>query len=189
MVTVVSQYPVEFARWRELSIDQFFEIVRLRYAVYALEQRVDAEDFDAVDLAPTTEHWWIRDDDESLIAYLRLLTPPAGEPYPPKLSPATWAVGRMVVRQDRRRKGLAQHLLRAALDAHPNESFVLHAQAYTKSLYEKLGFTVFGQPFDEAGIAQGRMYRSWRRTAPLCIVALMPLALVTGAVSAFSAQF
>lgn len=159
MVTVVSQYPVEFARWRELSIDQFFEIVRLRYAVYALEQRVDAEDFDAVDRAPTTEHWWIRDDDESLIAYLRLLTPPAGEPYPPKLSPATWVVGRMVVRQDQRRKGLAQHLLRAALDAHPNEAFVLHAQAYTKSLYEKLGFTVFGQPFDEAGIAHVRMYR------------------------------
>ena len=26
-------------------------------------------------------------------------------------------------------------------------------------LYEKLGFTVFGQPFDEAGIAHVRMYR------------------------------
>src|SRR5690625_4641874 len=160
MVTVVSQYPVEFARWRELSIDQFFEIVRLRYAVYALEQRVDAEDFDAVDRAQTTEHLWIRDDDESLIAYLWLLTPPSAVPYPPMLSPAACVVGRMLVRQDQRRKGLAQHLLRAALDAHPNEAFVLHVQAYTKSLYEKLGFTVFGQPFDEAGIAHVRMYRA-----------------------------
>lgn len=159
MVNAVSQYPVEFARWRELSIDQFFEIVRLRYAVYALEQRVDAEDFDAVDRAPTTEHWWIRDDDESLIAYLRLLAPPGGYPHLPELSPATWAVGRMVVRHDQRRRGFALQLLRAALDAHPNEAFVLHAQAYTKSLYEKLGFTVFGQPFDEAGIAHVRMYR------------------------------
>lgn len=150
--------------WSDLTTDQFFEIVHLRYAVYALEQRVDAEDFDEVDRAPATEHWWIIEDDAShLSAYLRLLTPPADEPYPAGQVPATWAVGRMVVRQDMRRRGLAQELLAAALDAHQDDTFVLHAQEYTKSLYEKLGFEVFGAPFDEAGIPHVRMYRKAAR--------------------------
>ncbi|HLS03151.1 MAG TPA: GNAT family N-acetyltransferase, partial [Actinomycetales bacterium] len=143
---------LESARWRELSIDQFYEIVRLRYAVYALEQRVDAEDFDEIDRAASTEHWWIRGHGPQLNAYLRLLKPPIDEPTPPGASRPDWAVGRMVVRQDLRRRGLAQRLLLAALDAYPDDSFILHAQAYTKSLYEKLGFRAFGEPFDEAGI-------------------------------------
>lgn len=36
----------------------------------------------------------------------------------------------------------------------------LHAQAYAKALYEKFGFAVFGEPFDEAGIPHVRMYRA-----------------------------
>jgi len=159
-VFYVPHYRIEHALWRDLSTDQFFEIVQLRYAVYALEQRVDAEDFDEADRAPSTQHWWIRDDATRLSAYLRLLAPPRNESHPLGSKPASWAVGRMVVRSDMRRQGLAQRLLQAALDAHPGEAFVLHAQSYTQSLYTKLGFVAFGDEFDEAGIPHVRMYRA-----------------------------
>lgn len=167
---------IENSSWRGLSTDQFFEIVRLRYAVYALEQRVAAEDFDELDRAPTTEHWWLREIPQhprarstgspkigtELSGYLRLLTASEDEPMPPGLPPANLIVGRMAVRQDRRRRGLAQRLLRAAIAAHPESAFLLHAQDYAQTLYRKVGFETFGSPFTEAGIPHVRMYRGPR---------------------------
>ena len=166
-MSVFSRLLTERARWSELTTDQFFEIVHLRYAVYALEQRVDAQDFDESDRAGSTEHWWIRDDDSSLIAYLRLVAVPFDEPMPRGALRADWAVGRMVVRADQRRKGFAQHILQAAMEAHSGAAFVLHAQQYAKSLYEKCGFEVFGAPFDEAGIPHVRMYKGRTENPPL----------------------
>lgn len=155
----MDNYPIASGRWRDLTLDQFFEIVRVRYAVYALEQRVDAEDFDEADRSPGTEHWWIMDDASSVIAYLRLVEVAPDEPHPDGVPQAKWAPGRMVVRADYRRRGLALRLLQAAMDAHHGAAFILHAQQYTKTLYEKLGYEVFGAPFDEAGIPHVRMYR------------------------------
>lgn len=138
----VADFAIERARWGELTTDQFFEIVRLRYEVYALEQRVDAEDFDEIDRSPTTEHWWIRDANARLSAYLRLLIPSADEPHPALRKPADWAVGRMVVRQDRRRRGLAQRLLDASLTAHPNDAFFTRT-GICQSAVRKVRFRCF----------------------------------------------
>src|SRR5690625_4387562 len=143
-MSVSSRLLTERALWSELTTDQFFEIVRLRYAVYALEQRVDAQDFDESDRAPSTEHWWIRDDDSSLVAYLRLVTVPLDEPMPRGAPRADWAVGRMVVRADQRRKGFAQHILQAAMEEHRVAAFVFHAHSYACYLSRLFTLDVVG---------------------------------------------
>lgn len=150
---------IHHARWAELSLAEFYEIARLRYDVFALEQRVEDEDFDGRDALADTEHWWISDPEVAVVCYLRLLRPADDEVQPDNSPAATWVVGRMATARSTRRQGLAHQLLETVLAAHPDDPFVLHAQIHAAGLYEKSGFVRFGEPYSEAGIQHIGMYR------------------------------
>lgn len=155
-----SSLQLHHARWSELSLDEFYEIARLRYDVFALEQRVEDEDFDGRDQLPDTEHWWLTQPDGTVVCYLRVLRPETDDEQPADLPPATWAIGRMATASAARKQGLARRLLENVLTEHSDEPFLLHAQMHAMALYEKLGFVQFGEPYDEAGIQHIGMYRS-----------------------------
>jgi ElaA protein len=155
----VPAHSVRRSRWADLGIDDWYAIVQLRYRVFALEQRVTAQDFDGRDREPDTEHWWI-DGDDGASAYLRLIRPAAEEVQPDGAEPARWVIGRVATHPDQRGQGLAHQLVGAALDAHPGDPFLLHAQEYVAGLYAKSGFRVFGEPYDEAGIRHVGMHRA-----------------------------
>ncbi|WIB26123.1 GNAT family N-acetyltransferase [Curtobacterium sp. MCSS17_015] len=155
----MSEHSVRHARWEHLTTDELYDIVRLRNRVFALEQRVSAEDFDGRDREPDTEHWWSTTGDGSTVGYLRLVRPADAEPHPEGTDAPIRVVGRVATRADHRGRGIAGGLVAAVLDRHGHEPFVLHAQQYVAALYERHGFVRFGAPYDEAGIAHVGMYR------------------------------
>lgn len=142
--------------WSELSRDEFFEIARLRTAVFFLEQRIDEPELDERDRDESTEHVWICDD-EGPAAYLRVVvddTPQPGNRDARRL------IGRVVTRADRRGEGLARQLLEHVIARHGGEPLALHSQTYVQGLYAAVGFTTYGDEYLEAGIPHIGMYRA-----------------------------
>lgn len=161
----VSEHSVRRAHWSELGLDDLYGIVRLRNRVFALEQRVTAEDFDGRDREPDTEHWWIAAGDDAaagVLAYLRLIRPAVDEVQPDGVVPAGWVIGRVATAPEHRGKGFAHRLVGAVLEAHGSDPVLLHAQEYVAGLYRRSGFEVFGSPYVEAGIGHVGMYRPGR---------------------------
>ncbi|MGV8847566.1 GNAT family N-acetyltransferase [Tessaracoccus sp.] len=140
-------------RWSAMSRDDVFDMVVLRTDVYYLEQRINEQDFDAADRDDSTLHMWVAEDD-GMTAYLRVVE--LGKPE----RGAHRTFGRVVVRADRRREGLARRLIGEVLNRFGHEELIIHAQTYVVGLYEGFGFTVVGEPFDEAGIPHRSMVRA-----------------------------
>lgn len=138
--------------WADLTTDELFDIVVLRTDVFYVEQRIDEQDFDGLDRDASTLHWWIADAD-GVAAYLRVVALPAPE------HGASRSFGRMAVRAGRRHEGLARRLIAGVLEQYGDEPLVIHAQSYVLDLYTGFGFTVVGEPFDEAGLAHRTMVR------------------------------
>ena len=156
----MSEHSVHHARWTRLTTDELYGIVVLRNRVFALEQRVTAEDFDGRDREPDTEHWWFGTDTDA-VGYLRLIRPAADEVHPAGRGAA--GVGDRPGRHRPRStadRAIAGRLVAAVLDGHGHDPFVLHAQEYVAALYERYGFVRFGEPYDEAGIRHVGMHRA-----------------------------
>jgi predicted GNAT family N-acyltransferase len=78
---------------------------------------------------------------------------------PPELA----RFGRLCVRRDARRRGLASALLAEAerqASAAGAERMILHAQTSALELYRRAGYASEGEPFDEEGIEHLRMARA-----------------------------
>ncbi len=142
--------------WGELTLDEFYDIARLRTEVFYLEQRIDDIELDDFDRAASTEHWYLSDD-SGVAAYLRVLiheAPQAGD------RDARHIIGRVATRADRRREGLARRLLDAVIERHGENPMALHAQVAVMPVYAALGFEPYGDEYDEAGIQHIGMYRT-----------------------------
>ncbi len=142
--------------WGELTLDEFFEIARLRTEIFYLEQRIDDIELDDFDRAASTEHWYIADE-SGPAAYLRVLVhdaPQAGD------RDARCIIGRVATRADRRREGLSRRLLDAVIQRHGTEPMALHAQVAVRQVYAAVGFEPYGDEYDEAGIRHIGMYRA-----------------------------
>ncbi len=136
-----------------MSRDDVFDMVVLRTDVFYVEQRIDEQDFDDADRDERTLHLWIPDGD-GIAAYLRvveLAVPEEG---------ASRTFGRVAVRSNRRGEGLARRLIREVLQRFGDERLIIHAQSYVVRLYEEFGFSVVGEPFDEAGLPHRTMVRT-----------------------------
>lgn len=139
--------------WSELSTDEFFEIARLRAEVFYVEQRIDEQEFDDADRAPSTRHLWVADD-SGIAAYLRTVV--SAEP---EFRDARHSFGRVVVRPDRRGEGLAQRLIERVIELDGAQPMLLHAQEYIQPLYARYGFEPHGDVYVEAGLPHVMMYR------------------------------
>jgi ElaA protein len=158
----VSEHSVRRARWTALTTDELYGIVVVRNRVFALEQRVTAEDFDGRDREPDTEHWWVEDAAGRTVSYLRLIRPAPDEALPAGAEDVRWVIGRVATTPEARGRGLASSLVDAVLAAHGTEAIVLHAQEYVAGLYARAGFAPFGVPYEEAGIVHVGMHRPGR---------------------------
>jgi len=64
-------------------------------------------------------------------------------------------IGRVATLKSHRGRGIATGVMQALIDAcctMGGERQILHAQTHARSFYEKLGFTAYGEEFDDAGI-------------------------------------
>ena len=132
----------------ELSLAELYEILRLRSAVFVVEQECAYQDIDNKDQVAV--HAWLSDED-GIAAYLRVMDRGV---YDEEV-----AIGRVI--SLRRRQGLASRLLREGIRIAREEFHAdvisVEAQIYARSLYEKAGFRQASEEFLEDGIPHIRM--------------------------------
>ncbi len=141
--------------FQQLSIDQLFEILKLRVDVFVVEQQCAYPELDEHDRHPETRHLSGRNDVGELLAYARLL--------PPGLRYQEVNLGRIVVRADFRKQGVGHQLLQNALEeisgCWPKTSVKISAQEYLQKLYEQYGFARISDVYLEDGIPHVEMVR------------------------------
>jgi ElaA protein len=127
---------VEWARFADLSPYVLYSALRLRIAVFAVEQHCVYQDLDGRDLEPGTWHGWVADGDE-VVAYLRILD--------------DTVIGRVVTAPAARGRGLGRLLMTSALErcARPVR---IEAQTYLLGWYASFGFVPRGPEYLEDGI-------------------------------------
>lgn len=132
----------------ELSVEELFEIYKLRVSVFVVEQNCPYQEIDDADRI--AYHVWLKDND-GIEAYARVL--PEGVTFP------TAAIGRVIA--VKRRCGLGSRIVEEAVNA-AREKFnadkiTIEAQVYARSLYEKCGFHQTSEEFLEDGIPHIQM--------------------------------
>ncbi|MGH8075929.1 MAG: GNAT family N-acetyltransferase [Lysobacter sp.] len=149
-------------RFRDLSVDELYALLRLRAEVFVVEQQCVYLDPDGKDVDPAAIHLLGLADDGRLAAYLRIL--PAGLSYP-KVS-----FGRVLTAPAYRGCGLGDPMLREALAAiersWPGADIQIGAQAHLQGYYGRHGFDVCSEPYVEDGIPHVDMLRRSRIVAP-----------------------
>jgi ElaA protein len=131
---------VEARRLGDLDAVTFYELLRLRFEVFVLEQRCLYPELDGRDTEADAWHYWIAQQGH-VAATLRLLSEPDGGSR----------IGRVATRSDARGRGLAGRLVGAALER-ARRPVRLDAQVGLDGWYERFGFAVCGPEFDDEGI-------------------------------------
>ncbi|GAA4362554.1 GNAT family N-acetyltransferase [Nocardioides caricicola] len=137
METVPDIVTVDF---EQLSAREAYDVWRLRQDVFVIEQACPYPDLDGRDTEPGTRHVLLRDGDR-LLGYARVLD-----------DPAAWRIGRVVLAPEARGRGLADVLMRAAMDVAGDRDVVLDAQSPLAGWYATFGFEPDGAEFLEDGI-------------------------------------
>lgn len=140
-------YDVRAASFSELDPRTAYLLWQLRESVFVVEQDCPYQELDGRDLEAATRHLWMERDGRP-VAYLRVL------------EDGTHArIGRVLVAGDHRGHGLAETLMRAALDELGERPVRLDAQSYLARWYERFGFEVTGPEFLDDGIPHLPMLR------------------------------
>jgi ElaA protein len=139
---------VRILTFDELDASTAYGVWRLRQQVFVVEQQSPYPDLDGRDREPTTRHL-LSEADDTLVAYARVLDD--GE----------WArIGRVLVALEARGRGLADELVRTALEEVIGDREVrLDAQTGLRDWYASYGFVVTGPEFDEDGVFHVPMRR------------------------------
>ena len=139
--------------WNELTPDVLYAFLRLRSAIFVVEQNCVFPDMDGRD--PQCEHLCGWDGDE-LVAYLRLV--------PPAVRTKEVSLGRVVVAQAARGRELGRAVMLEGLKRcaarYPGQPVKVSAQQHLEKFYGSLGFVPVGQPYDEDGILHVDMVKS-----------------------------
>lgn len=137
--------------FNELTIDELYEIVKSRFEVFVCEQKI-IEDQEFDDKDKVSYHIMLKENDK-VVAYCRIVPKEIGYDYT--------SIGRVLVLSSYRRKGIAQEMIKVALDFiknNLNENIVvLYGQLYAKGLYESVGFNVISDVYDEVNIPHVKM--------------------------------
>jgi ElaA protein len=139
---------VRDAATEDLDVRTLYGILALRAAVFVVEQNCVYLDPDGRDFEPDTRQFWI-ERDRTVVATLRMLRDPDG----------TVRIGRVATAPSERRGGLAEALMRRALEAAPAGDVVLGAQSYLENWYGRFGFVRDGADYVEDGIPHLPMRR------------------------------
>lgn len=143
----------------ELSLNQLYDVLKLRIDVFVVEQTCYYPDLDSeknlLDRHPQTLHL-LGYQAEQLVAYLRIL--PKGQSYTNNIS-----IGRVVIANQARGDGLGHKLMSEALSLcqlyYPHEEIKISAQQHLKSYYQSHGFAQISAMYLEDDIPHIAMLR------------------------------
>jgi ElaA protein len=131
---------IEAVPFDALDNDSAYAVWRLRQQVFVVEQACPYPDLDGRDEESGTRHVLMREG-AALVGYARVLDD--GE---------CWRIGRVVLAEEARGRGLADPLMTTALDVCPDRDVVLDAQSPLARWYATFGFEVCGPEFLDDGI-------------------------------------
>ena len=146
----------QWSRFSELSTADLYAVVRLREAVFIVEQNCPYPDSDGRD--PNAWHllgWEERSSGRALVAYSRIFEP--GVRYD------EGSIGRVVTAPDVRGTGKGRALMAEALrrfdSLAPGQPIRIAAQRRLEDFYLGLGFRTVSDPYEEDGIIHVDMLR------------------------------
>ena len=135
-------------RFEELSLEELYEIIKVRLEVFVVEQNCVYQDIDDKD--KKAYHVYLKDDNE-IKAYLRVLDK--------GVSFDDVAFGRVLTTE--RGKGYSTIILQEAIKITKEKlnanKVIIEAQVYAKGMYEKHGFRQVSDEFLEDGIPHIKM--------------------------------
>lgn len=141
----------------DLSLEELYDILALRTDVFVVEQECPYPEVDGRD--KDCQHVQVREGDE-LVAYLRIL--------PRGLSFEEVSIGRVLVKQGHRSKGLARPMMQAAMDfiltEWKEDAIRISAQTYLEAFYASFGFEPVSEPYLEDGIPHLDMLYTAKRS-------------------------
>jgi ElaA protein len=131
--------------FNELTVHQLYEILKLRSAIFVIEQQCLYQDMDDKD--KHCHHLMIFEDNQ-LAAYTRLL--PGGITF------SEVSIGRVITNPAYRGRGLARKLMQQSIEAcydlFGKQPIRIGAQLYLKDFYNSLGFVQQGEMYLEDDI-------------------------------------
>ncbi|MFT5236386.1 MAG: ElaA protein [Shewanella sp.] len=134
--------------FKQLSLDELYDILKLRVNVFIVEQNCPYPELDDKDRHPETRHLIGRDPQGEIVAYARVLAP--GVSYPDS------SIGRVLVAEQARGGGSAKSLMNQAIGIAnkywPENNIQLGGQEYLKAFYQRLGFEPVSDVYLEDGI-------------------------------------
>lgn len=140
--------------FEELTTKELYEILKVRAAVFVVEQDCVYQDLDDIDYRSI--HVFYRSGDE-IIAYLRI--------YEKNKEQNLVQIGRVLT--TRRGMGLGERILREGIRAAEEfmnaEQIYIEAQVYAMGFYEQVGFQVTSGEFLEDGIPHVEMLRDCKQ--------------------------
>lgn len=138
-------------RFGELTVQELHDILKTRVDVFVVEQNCPYPEVDGLD--PVSLHVFGYGAAGNVNAYARAFEKP-GEPE-------VVQIGRVVATE--RGRGLGAQVMteavRASCELLGAREIYIEAQVYARGFYEKLGFTVCSDEFDEDGIPHIQMRR------------------------------
>src|SRR3954467_8026380 len=145
----------QWSRFNEMSLDDLYAVVRLREAVFIIEQNCPYPDADGRDPAAWHLLGWGVVGERRLLAYTRVFEP--GVRY------TEASIGRVVTAPEVRGTGLGKVLMAEALrrveSLAPGQVIKIAAQRRLEKFYDGLGFKVVSVPYEEDGIMHVDMVR------------------------------
>ena len=141
---------VEIKSFEQLSLDELYEILQLRSAVFVVEQNCLYEDIDGRDKKAYHVLGLV---EKELVAYTRI--------FPPKEHFHNAIIGRVAVKSTFRKAGYGKMIMIASLkhikSVWQGSGIELSAQTYLKRFYQELGFSEVGEEYLEDGIPHIKM--------------------------------
>lgn len=139
-------------KFEDLTPHELYRILRLRSAVFVVEQNCVFQDMDNKDQPAYHLMGW---ENDILIAYTRLI--------PANLSYTEPSIGRVVTSASARGGGIGRALMEKSIEEmirlYGKTPIKLGAQLYLKKFYESLGFIQSSDIYDEDGIDHIEMIR------------------------------
>ena len=135
-------------RFKELSVEEMYQILRIRSEVFVIEQRciyqdIDGKDKKAIHVTGTNNN--------KIIAYTRILE--GGDDFP--------SISRVVVKKENRGeergKEIMKETIKYIVEELKEKTIVLAAQKYLEKFYRELGFIAEGEEYLEDEIPHQKM--------------------------------
>ncbi len=139
------EYRWNVEEFNSLSNEILYKIIGLREQVFVVEQNCPYLDVDGKDIEAI--HLYLQNKHGEIIAYARIISP--------NISYSEASIGRVVVAQAYREKGVGRILMQKAiifcLEKYKTD-IRISAQQHLERFYESLGFSSTSEPYLEDGI-------------------------------------